>query len=182
MFSIVFAVLLALALDSWQENVKKEQVIQKALDDIAMEILSFMRLDLIANHNQVTLDTLRIQIQRHQNGEKTGFSTSFGRPEIKSISWTTARENGIAAGFDRQLFLDIAEVYVEFDRLIDILDYHYEFNLKSDPDMTPYTRARHIARHLESSIFRMGELNKKSIALLGKYKDHKFTQVLNRQE
>lgn len=173
-FSIVFAVLLALTLDSWQEKTKKDREIKRALTDIMLEIQSYTDFGPAENVNQTLLDSLTINIRRYAQGSAASFTMGFARPEARNLAWTSARENGIASGFDRELFLDLAEIYVEYDRLNYILEFHAEFILKADPDMPEFTKARHVARHLNRSIFRMDELQRKSIDLLKKYEGSPF--------
>lgn len=176
MFSIVFAVLLALALDSWQEKSKKTQKLDQALEDIVLELNGFTHLDKAVGYNQQMLDTIRSKIKQYEDGKKVTFLIGMGRPEVKSLAWTTAKSTGLASDFDRDLLLELAEIYSEFDRLENVLDMYAEFNLKYDPDMPKYTWARYVERYVRSAIFRMQELNNKSKAFLEKHKDATFVK------
>lgn len=178
MFSIVFAVLLALTLDSWQEQSKQQKKVNRALEDIAEEIYSFTNLTVALEYNQKQLESLTIAIQKHENGEEVNFNFGLGRPEIKSLAWQTSKENDITSGFDRELFLEIAEVYVEYDRLMQTVDYYVDFKLKSDPDISPYTEARYTRRYIKSAAFRISELIKKAKEFLEKNKDAGFVKAI----
>ena len=179
MFSIVFAVLLALALDSWQEQVKKNAKRDHALNDVVLEVLSFSALDGAVRYNRGLLDSLRDEIERHESGESVIFSEGLGRPEVKSLAWSIAQTTGIASEFDRALLLELAEIYTEHKRLMNILDMHNEFLLMADPDMPPFTRARHIERYFDKAIFRMEELDKKAGAFLEKHQEADFMKALH---
>jgi hypothetical protein len=176
-FSIVFAVLLALMLDSWQERLKVEKKVDRALRDIVLELKAFQGLEGSLEYNKRQLEILDSLIFRHEQGDSVVFYPGIARPEIRSLTWQTSRETGITADFERSIFLDITELYVEFERLEKILDYSYEFMLKSDPNMSPYTRAIHKQRQLRGVIFRSEELLRKTTSFFEKYKDARFTQV-----
>jgi len=178
-FSIVFAVLLALGLDSWQEGVKKQKQIDRALEDIISEVSTFTVLDRVAVYNQEMLDSLNSNIQRHEEGKSSNFQFGLGRPEIKSLAWSTAQSTGIASEIDRSLLLELAEIYSEYDRLNNIFQLDAEFRFKSDPDMPEYKQAKYIVRHLNRAIFRMNELNKKAGLFLEKHKDEPFVKALD---
>lgn len=175
MFSIVFAVLLALTLDSWQEQQKEQKKVDKALSDIALEIGSFnSMLEGGIIYNQKAFDSLSHAVVMHENGETANFNYGIGRPEIKSLAWQSSKESGITAKFDRDLFLDIAEVYIEYDRLTSVFELHNEFLLKADPDMTEYTRARYTIKHLRTVLFRIQDLQRKATAFQEKHADTAF--------
>ncbi|MBO3698279.1 hypothetical protein [Roseivirga sp. E12] len=175
MFSIVFAVLLALTLDSWQEQQKEQKKVDKALSDIAIEVNSFSSMlegGLI--YNQTAFDSLNHAVEMYKKGEVANFNFGIGRPEIKSLAWQSSKESGITAKFDRNLFLDIAEVYIEYDRLMSVFDLHTEFMLNADPDMTEYTRARYTINHLRTVLFRIQDLKRKSTEFQEKHRGESF--------
>ncbi len=176
-FSIIFAVLLALALDSWRENLNEQKRIDRALQDIFLEVNSFMALEGALSFNNEQLDLLDSMIRLYEDGATTPFQGGVGRPEVKNLAWETSKESGIASGFNRQLSLDLAEVYVEFDRLQQILEYSREFNLKVDPEMSEYTRARHVRRQIQQTIFRCVEVQRKASDFLEQYKDSKYVNA-----
>lgn len=177
MFSIVFAVLLALMLDSWQERLKVEKKANRALRDIVLEIRAFQGLKGSLDYNTRQLEILDSLILRHEQGDSVAFYPGIARPEIRSLTWQTSRETGVTADFERSVFLDITELYVEFERLEKILDYSYEFMLKSDPEMSPHTRAIHKQRQFRGVIFRSEELLRKTSSFFEKYKDAEFTRA-----
>lgn len=175
-FSIVFAVLLALMLDAWRERIKVEQKVQNALEDIASEIQTFTDMTESIEFNSVQMDSLEAMIKRHRAGKEVTFSSGVARPEVRSLAWETSRASGIASDFDRQIFVDITEIYVEFDRLEKILVYNREFIMKSDPDLLPVNKAIHRYRQLDGIVFRSQELQARANEFLEKYKDADFTQ------
>ncbi len=177
-FSIVFAVLLALMLDAWRERAKVEQKVQHALEDIASEIKTFADINESIGFNRVQRQALDSMIKRYKSGKTTRFRSGVSRPEVRSLAWMTARENGIAADFGRQVFVDITEIYVEFDRLEKILVYNREFEMKSDPDMASVNKAIMIRRQLDGIIFRSTELRDRSREFLEKYEDAEFTEAV----
>lgn len=176
-FSIVFAVLLALMLDAWRERIKVEQKVQHALEDIASEIKTFADIDESIDFNRIQSQALDSMVQRYKSGKTTRFRSGVSRPEVRSLAWMTARENGIAADFERQIFVDITEIYVEFDRLEKILVYNREFAMTSDPDMPSVNKAIMIRRQLDGIIFRSSELRDRAREFLAKYKDAEFTRT-----
>ncbi|MCE7993344.1 MAG: hypothetical protein HEP71_15265 [Roseivirga sp.] len=177
-FSIVFAVLLALMLDAWRERIKIEQKVQNALEDIVSEIDTFIGMDETIEFNTVQMDSLEAMIKRHRAGQEVHFVSGVARPEVRSLAWETSRASGIASDFERQIFVDITEIYVEFDRLEKILAYNREFGMKSDPSMPAVDKAIHRYRQLDGIIFRSQELQDRAREFLEKYKDAEFTQHL----
>ncbi|OEK00093.1 hypothetical protein BFP97_00545 [Roseivirga sp. 4D4] len=174
-FSIVFAVLLALTLDSWKEQRKDQKRIGKALSDISMEIDYFLNiLERGPNTNQQAFDSLNYAIEMYESGKKANFNFGIGRPEMSSLAWQSSKESGITAKFTRSLFLDIAEVYIEYDRLTSVFDLHTEFMLKADPDMSEYTRAKYTVKHLRTVLFRIEDLKRKANEFKEKYKEELF--------
>ncbi len=171
---IVFAVLLALALDAWYANLKEDRITQSTLSDIALDIRNYTELEEVYSLNATYLDSLTRQIERHEQGESVTFSFGFGRPEINSMAWQMARETGVASNFGRELYKDIARVFVEFDRLEKLWNYNYQFKLERNPNMDQYTLARHFRRQLVSIQSRHLELMEKSAEFLEKYKDASF--------
>lgn len=176
MFSIVFAVLLALMLDGWQERLKLEKKIDHALEDIVSEIMTFTDMNESIEFNTKQMSILDSMIKRHRSGEPTDFISRVARPEVRSLAWETSRENGIAADFERQIFVDITEIYVEFDRLEKILAYNREFGMKSDPEMLPVNKAIHRYRQLDGIVFRSEELQARATEFLEKYIEADFTE------
>lgn len=171
---IVFAVLLALALDAWYENQKRDQLIQSSLSDIVLDIQHYSSLNEIYEYNARFLDTLENEISQYEAGQAVAFTYRFGRPEMNSLAWDMARETGVAADFGRALYKDIARVFLEFDRLISLWDYNYQFKLERDPNMDDFTLARHYYRQMRLIQFRHQELMEKSSAFLEYYKDAAF--------
>lgn len=176
-FSIVFAVLLALMLDAWQEQLKTQKRVNRALQDIMLELRTFRGLEGSLGYNRRQSDILDSLILKHAQGDSVVFYPGIARPEIRSLTWQTSRETGITADFERSVFLDITELYVEFERLEKILDYSYEFTLKSDPNMSAYTKAIHKKRQLRGVIFRSEELLRKTTLFFDKYKNADFTKI-----
>ncbi len=174
---IVFAVLLALALDAWYANMRAEQTVQDTLTDIALDIRNYSGLSGVYDYNAAFLDTLTQQLEQYGRGEQVTFTFGFGRPEINSLAWDMAKDTGIASNFGRELYRDIANVYTEFDRLINLWDYNYQFKLERDPNMDQYTLARHFHRQMIKIQARHQELVDKSTAFLEKYKDAAFIGV-----
>ncbi|MEP5611862.1 MAG: hypothetical protein ABJP45_06405 [Cyclobacteriaceae bacterium] len=171
---IVFAVLLALALDAWYENVKQQRLIESTLVDIMLDIQHYAALQVVFDYNQKNLDSLQASIERFEAGEITEFVFGFGRPEINSLAWEMAKENGVAADLGRELYLELATVYLQFDRLENLWNYNYQFKLSYDPDMSQYSLARHYRKQYESIQKRQAELQEKSKEFLEKYKDASF--------
>ena len=171
---IVFAVLLALALDAWYDNQKEEKLIQSTLSDIVLDIQYYSQLSAVYDYNASYLDSLASDLEQYESGEVVDFTFGFGRPEMNSLAWDMAKETGVASNFGRELYKDLAHVYLEFDRLIRLWDYNYQFKLERDPDMDDYTLARHYHRQITSIQSRHKELMDKSVEFLEKYKDAAF--------
>ncbi len=168
-FPIVFAVLLALALDAWYDNWKQQKLIKSALHEISMDIRQYAGMTPVLEFNADWLDSLKNAINQYENGEKVEFTFGFGRPEISSLTWQMARDNGIASGFEREVYRDISRVYIEFDRLQKLWDYNYQFKLSRDPNMDQYTVARHFARQMERIQSRQLQLIEKSQEFIDKH-------------
>lgn len=166
---IVFAVLLALALDAWYDNWKQKKLIKNALSEIVLDIKVYADMTPVLAFNANWLDSLTNTIERYENGEEVQFPYGFGRPETSSLAWQMAKENGIASGFGRDIYKDITRVYIEYDRLQNLWDYNYQFKLSRDPDMDQYTVARHFARQMERIQSRHEQLIDKSQEFIDKY-------------
>lgn len=168
---IVFAVLLALALDAWYDNWKQKKLIKNALTEIVLDIQVYAATGPVLDFNADWLDSLTSSIQRFENGEEIQFPFGFGRPETSSLAWQMAKENGIASGFGRDIYKDISRVYIEYDRLQNLWDYNYQFKLSRDPDMAPYTVARHFVRQMRRIQSRHEQLIEKSKEFIEKHGD-----------
>ncbi len=166
---IVFAVLLALALDAWYDNWKQRKLIKNALTEIVLDIQIYANTTSVIEFNAGWLDSLTYTIERFENGENVRFPFGFGRPETSSLAWQMAKENGIASGFGREIYKDISRVYIEYDRLQNLWNYNYQFKLSRDPDMDDYTVARHFARQMERIQSRHEQLIEKSQEFIDKY-------------
>ncbi len=170
--------LLALALDAWYDNLKEKRLIENTLADIGFDIRIYASLEPVYDNNQRLLDSLTARIERFESGENVDFSFGIGRPEISSLAWQMAKESGVASGFGRELYKDIARVYLEFDRLQNLWNYNYQFKLSYDPDMSQYSLARHYRRQWESIQGRHRQLLDKSVEFVEKYKEASFMQQL----
>lgn len=174
-FLIVFSVMLALALDSWNENRKLQKLVDDALIEIFNEVSMMNSIQGVTAYNTKILSQLDSILKVHENSpESFKAPIGLGRPELRNLAWNSAKESGIASGFNPEMFRDLAEVYIEYERLEKILDYNREFTLKSDPNMDRFTEAKHVRKQLDQSIFRSEELIKKSGEFLEKYKDSKY--------
>ena len=171
---IVFAVLLALALDAWYDIQKTEQRVQVALQEITLDIRTYFDLEGVYKINATNLQTLKKQLAQYEKNGDESFTVAFARPEINAIAWDMAKETGLASHFGRELYKDLAVVFIEFDRLQKIWEYNYQFQLERDPNMGQYTLARHYVRQLETIQLRHRELMDKSGKFLEKYKYEDF--------
>lgn len=175
---IVFAVLLALALDAWYNGRERQNEIDTALSDIALDIYIYSQQQSAFEFNQSQLDSLTINIERFEQGKPANFNFGYARPELSSLTWEMSKTTGLAAGFGSELYQDIARVYVEFDRLVKLWDYKYDFMLSYDPSISPYNLALHHRRQLVWIQRRHSELEEKSIDFLQKYQDAAFIRAM----
>jgi hypothetical protein len=176
MFSIVFAVLLALTLDTWQETLKEQRKIEHSLSTIHTEILNMSGISFANDMNKTAMEELNNDISTYDKNTKEPIRIQFVRPENSNLAWVAAKENGTSNEFDREVFLDLAAIYEERSRLVNMLNYYSEFELKFDPNMDPLTYAIHKKRQLHQIIFRSDEVDRKANKFLKKYQRENFAQ------
>ncbi|MEO9484977.1 MAG: hypothetical protein ABJG47_16065 [Ekhidna sp.] len=175
---IVFAVLLALALEALYANRIRQSEIEVALADIGLDIYSYTQQYEAFDFNQSQLDSLIVNIERYRQGNSANFSFGYARPELSSLAWEMSKSTGLASDFGNELYTDIARVYVEYDRLIGLWDFTYDFMLSYDPSMPSYDLAQHKTRQLRRIQARHAELAEKSTEFLNKYNSSSFIKAL----
>ena len=132
-FSVVFAVLLALGLNSWREERKNIQLGKKAVASIVLEMKSNIAEldDAITNFN-IRLDSLKLQQERLKNGSDEESSFGYDHPVLNKTAWNTANITQAVQYMDTKLVMDISEIYIVQDMYTD-LGFSY-FKVLTDVD------------------------------------------------
>lgn len=111
-FSIVFAVLLALVLNHWREQVLDQKTSDQALTNVLVEIhTNSEELAEEAETFQVIIDTLQAQLYKIRNGEDAanGFGISFTL--LSHSAWEMAQVTGAVKNFDLEFLMNVSELY-----------------------------------------------------------------------
>lgn len=168
-FSIIFAVLLALALDSWRENLAIQKRAQQALNDIYQEINNMQGISYAIDFNQKALNSIDSLLEHKTSLKEDDRSINFMRHESNDLAWRVALQSGDSRNFDRVVFLDLTYIYEERSRLVEALDYFSEFELKSDPELTVSNYLKHKRKQINRVNWRSRELERKVGEFLLKY-------------
>jgi len=166
--SIVFAVLLALGLDAWQERRKDHQAVQAITEDIITEVRQNLRAaQTIFAANTLTADSLRHKIAAYESGASRDLSSTLLVTDASDIAWRTANTSQVARLLDRDLLFAFERTYKE-QALYDALVQNYRaFQVSMDPDMDQLKRVKYRLTYLRRMNARVEELIQAYETLLG---------------
>jgi hypothetical protein len=111
-FSVVFAVLLALGLNNWWKEKSNERLGREALANIVMEMKNNMTdLDSAVVHLQIQLDSLILQEENYKNGIDSSLSFGYSQSLLSTTAWQTANITQAVLHIDPEIIMEIASLY-----------------------------------------------------------------------
>lgn len=137
--SIVFAVLLALGLTHWREDVNAQKASDRALTNIIIEIHSnILELEQEKKAQEEQLKSVLILQKQVESGEEQTQSLGFSMPVLSNSAWTVANATGAVENFDLQLLMDLSGLYrtqklfqdhgLDYFKLISTIEFNKEEN------------------------------------------------------
>lgn len=111
--SVVFAVLLALGLNHWREDLADEALAEQALKNIVIEIRSNMR-DLEAEFTdyEAQRDTLRARRQKVLDGDQEAGGFGYNHPILYNSAWRMANSTGAVKDLDLDVVMELSALYI----------------------------------------------------------------------
>jgi len=107
---VVFAILLALAADQWQENRQNVEIAERALQGIETEMLA-NRVELLDSRGP-NLELLgRLEAEVEDDAAASGLSVQFEYSLLSSAAWQTAQVTQAIHHADYNLIQQIAKLY-----------------------------------------------------------------------
>lgn len=143
--SVVFAVLLALGLNHWREARAEQEVADKALlniflemhanqQDVAEEIISY----------QKRLKEVQVYKDAFDKGEGIRYSLGFNIPLLSNAAWNVANSTGAVKDFDQDILLELSSIYtfqemyqsngMDYMKYMNSVEYKKEENAKAIVD------------------------------------------------
>lgn len=157
--SIVFAVLLALALDAWQESRKENQAVHTATTDIIIEVTQNLNAArTVFEANRLTADSLVVKIEAYEAGTSRDLSSTLLVTDVADVAWRTANTSQVARLFNRALLFDIERTYKEQALYDDLVQNYRAFQVNMDPDMVLLKRVKYRLNYLKRMNARVEEL------------------------
>lgn len=111
--SVVFAVLLALVVNEWRESVNKNNLAEKAKQNIITEIKSnFDKLQITRDNHKETIDSLAVVYGGSKSPETVG---NINFELLTTGAWETARITNALNYMNLEMVSEISEVYVHVE-------------------------------------------------------------------
>ena len=118
--SVVFAVLLALGLNHWREDIAEKKLARKALRNIIVEIKSNIKsLSDVRLENEEKIVELRKTASQIKSGEENDYSIGYNHPIMSNSAWTIANSTGAIKDMDLDMVLELSELYIFQDMFQD---------------------------------------------------------------
>lgn len=110
--SVVFAVLLALAVDEWRENRSRRAAAARAQESIVHEIrANRVELESTRKSNEAGLKRLSVQIQALSTGRISELTTGLSLAQFSSAAWQAAQSTDAPQLMDFAWLVEAAGVY-----------------------------------------------------------------------
>ncbi|MBA6338170.1 hypothetical protein H4J57_13275 [Colwellia sp. BRX8-7] len=160
--TIIFAVLVALAVDSWKEDMDRRHEVNVAMASIRKEILSNLKQSIeVLSENTRLVDELKQRITLYEQGGSKTIRLRIVIGELIDVAWLTTNNNQVVAWFDQAALFNIGGVYHE-QELYDVQIKHFRnFRLSYNPAMPIISQAKYQLRYLNSMNARVRELIEK---------------------
>ncbi|MDN5202095.1 hypothetical protein QQ008_11995 [Fulvivirgaceae bacterium BMA10] len=111
--TVVFAVLLALGLNSWKENKANRDEAAKALDNIVREVeanLKSLKSNIAVNDEK--LPELKIMEDSLENHDKVdSYGVGYDQTFLNEAAWNAANATGSIKHFDYETIHELSEIY-----------------------------------------------------------------------
>ncbi|MEP2025733.1 MAG: hypothetical protein ABJH98_11820 [Reichenbachiella sp.] len=110
--SVVFAVLLALGLNHWREANNDQELAERALLNIFLEVYTNQK-D-VADERltyQERLKEVKVYKDSFDKGEPMKYSLGFNMPMLSDAAWNVANSTGAIKDFDQDLLLELSSIY-----------------------------------------------------------------------
>ena len=115
--SVVFAVLLALAVDEWRDDRAEQRRAQRARAAIEHELhANAVELDASLAANRAAVERLRSTIAAVERGEAVEVGLTYQLAELSSAAWDSARLTGAVGGLELDWLIGVSRLY-EVQRL-----------------------------------------------------------------
>lgn len=180
--SVVFAVLLALGLNHWREDLGEKKLAQQAFKNIVIEIKSNIRsLEDEEEDYQNQIDALLEQRKLLETGEKKGFSFGYNHPVLSNSAWTIANSTGAIKDMDLDVVLELSELYI-FQEMFQDNGFSY-FKVVTSPAFAeePLNGIKSVIAQLEISRQFGGDLKRGFEGFLETYKQQ-IDEVITQEE
>jgi hypothetical protein len=164
--TIIFAVLVALAVDSWKEDMDRRHEVSVAMTSIKKEIeANLQQCTEALSDNTRLVDELNQSIMRYEQGRSEKIRLGIVVADLIDVAWLTTNNNQVVAWFEQDVLFSIGRVYHE-QELYDIQIKHFrDFRLSYNPEMSKITQAKYQRRYLLS-------MNQRVKELIGKYQEY----------
>ena len=111
-FSVVFAVLLALGLNNWWQERSNEKLGEEALKNIVLEMERNMHeLDTAMEQLQSQLDLLNSERERYENNKDSTLTLGYSHTVLSDNAWKTANITQAVLYVDPELIMEISDLY-----------------------------------------------------------------------
>jgi len=157
---IIFAVLTALAVDSWKEEMDRQEAVDIALLSITNEIKKNLNGSISAlKHNKAIVDELKLKIKLYGEGKSKDLSRgSFSLAELRDIAWIATNNNQVASWIKQETLFEIGRIYHEQELLDTLIKDFRKFHFLLDPEASDIKRIKYRLRHLSMMNRRAEEL------------------------
>lgn len=157
--TIIFAVLVALAVDSWKEDADRRHEVNMAMASIKKEIESNLKGCIeVLSENTHMVDELNQSIALYEQGSSKTIRLGIVLAELIDVAWLTTNSNQVVSWFEQDVLFSIGKVYHE-QELYDVQIKHFrDFSLSYSPEMSIISKAKYQRRYLNSMNVRVKEL------------------------
>ena len=160
--AILIAVLLALVLSSWRENVNKNEKARIIIAYVTAEIENnYAVIRLVDSLSQSSLNAFNASILSYETGKSQDIPSALVTPTIKNVAWEMARSSEVFSNIAPEVITNMASVYQEQERAAAIIKSLDDFRIKQDPGMSLINSAKYKRNHLRGLIDRYRDLKRR---------------------
>jgi hypothetical protein len=158
--TIVFAVLVALAVDSWKEDMDRQDAVDIALLSITEEIKSNMGGGRVAlSYNKEVVKELALKLKRFEEGESKDTSLiGYTLIELTDIAWQATNSTQIASWMKQDWLFELGRIYHEQELMDTLIKDFRSFYFTLDPEINEIKKMKYRYRHLVLMNQRVEEL------------------------
>ena len=158
--TIVFAVLVALAVDSWKEELDRQDAVDIALVSITEEIKRNLAGSIrTLSYNQNTVKDLALKIKQFREGKSKDLSLGgYVLTEITGVAWQATNSTQVSSWFKPDMLFELGRIYHEQKLYDDLIKRIRSFHFSLDPETPDIKRIKYRYRHLKNMNDRAEEL------------------------